>query len=193
MTSSVSDFGRDHGLIHEAVVTGRKAGWTVEEWSQLAHSEERMREIRQYLRGHASIVAVEHIIDLNAQPLVPDSWSVEKHQKGGELTWDAVKASLYLSKEQQNGKHIEGYQLRQELKKKPVYNANLLDYLLAHQHLIPDEWIGKAVFFWGTIYRVLGGNLCVRCFDWSGDGCNWSRRWLDRDWSNGHPAAVFSS
>lgn len=35
-----SEFGRDHGLIHEAVVMGRKVGAGREFWKALAHSEE---------------------------------------------------------------------------------------------------------------------------------------------------------
>jgi len=34
-----NEFGSDHGLIHEAVVTGRKVGAGQEFWSALAHSD----------------------------------------------------------------------------------------------------------------------------------------------------------
>ena len=33
------DFGKDHGLIHEAVVTGRKVGAGQDFWAKLAHDE----------------------------------------------------------------------------------------------------------------------------------------------------------
>lgn len=32
--------------------------------------------------------------------------------------------------------------------------ADVLDYLLEHPEKIPEEWKGKLVFFWGTIYRT---------------------------------------
>jgi len=38
-------------------------------------------------------------------------------------------------------------------------NANVLDYLLAHPELIPEDWKNKYVFFWGTIYRYSSGGL----------------------------------
>ena len=195
MTSSVSDFGRDHGLIHEAVITGRKAGWTADEWSLLAHSEERMREVRQYLRGHASITAIEHVIDSDANPFVPDGWSIEVHQKGGAFKWDkeSQKDALHLDEGQKNGKWIEGNKLRKELANQPVLNTNVLDYLFDHPHLIPEEWKRKVVFFWGTIYRYRDGDLYVRCLHWHGGRWHWFFYWLGSDWGDGRPAAVSAS
>jgi len=73
-----------------------------------------------------------------------------------------------------------------------VYNANLLDYLLAHPELIPDSWKGKAVFFWGKIYRVSSGRLYVRYLFFHGHGerWSWSYHWLDYDFDSDSPAAV---
>lgn len=193
MTSSASDFGRDHGLIHEAVITGRKAGWSADEWAKLAHSEDTMRQFRQVLLGYASIQVVDHLIDCDASPFVPDGLIVEEHQKGGAFKWDASQVQLYLDSGQKNGKWIEGNKLRKALAQKPVLNANVLDYLLKNPHLIPEEWKGKYIFFWGTIYRGSDGSLIVRYVCWRDDGWGWSSRWLDRDWDGRHPAAVPAS
>jgi hypothetical protein len=38
-TSAGEEFGKDHGLVHEALVTGRKVGAGREFWSLLAHNE----------------------------------------------------------------------------------------------------------------------------------------------------------
>lgn len=43
--SASSEFGKEHGLIHEAVVTGRKVGAGKEFWATLAHSEEVFRKV----------------------------------------------------------------------------------------------------------------------------------------------------
>jgi hypothetical protein len=118
---------------------------------------------------------------------------VEEHWKGGQFRWDASKVALYLSKKQKDGKQLEGNKLREELRGKPVYNANLLDFLLKHPHLIPEEWKGKYVFFWGTVYRFSDGFLCVRYLCWSGDGWYWSGRWLGGGWLDLNPAAVPAS
>lgn len=135
----------------------------------------------------------EHVIDLDANPFIPNDWAVEEHKQGGQFAWDPAKVALYLSKEQQGVKCIMGNNLREEMKSKPVYNANLLDHLLAHQHLIPEEWKGKFVFFWGTIYRDRSGDLRVRCLLWNGDRWYWHASWLFSDWSGSNPAAVPAS
>jgi hypothetical protein len=166
-------------------------GWTPAEVKQLS-SGGLLADFRRVLLGHAVITVPEHLIDLDADPFTPNGWKVEEHQKGGQFKWDASKVALYLSKKQQHGV-IEGNKLREELKGKPVYNANLLDYLLKNPHLIPEKWKGKYVFFWGTVYRDSGGSLCVRDLFWGGGGWSWSGRWLDRGWFDDDPAAVPAS
>ncbi len=144
----------------------------------------------------------KHIIDLDADPFKPDdwlvegdpfepdAWSVEEHKKGGQFQWNAVKVELYLVGVQKGGKVISGNKLRKALAKKPVFNANLLDYLLANPHLIPEEWKGKLVFFWGTVYRDWNGRLCVRFLHCDGD---WGFYWLDNGWDDNYPAVVDAS
>lgn len=68
-----------------------------------------------------------------------------------------------------------------------------MDFYLANPHLIPEEWKGKAVFFWGTIYRDADGHLCVRYLYWRGGGWDWGYRWLDYVWDGDGPAAVPAS
>lgn len=145
------------------------------------------------LNGTAKVVIeiVKHIIDLNAAPYIPKNWKVESHKKGGQLEWTLEKVQLYLSAEQQGEKYIEGNNLRKDLEAQPIYNANLLDYLLAHPELIPEEWKGKCIFFWGTIYRISGGGLYVRylcCL--GGESWYWSYGWLGSDFGSHDPAAV---
>lgn len=125
-------------------------------------SGDNLAKVRRVRLGHSEIVTPEHIIDCDADPFVPEGWSVAEHRNGGAFKWNATNVSLHLDEGQRDGRWIEGNKLRKELANKPVLNANVLDYLLAHPHLIPEEWKGKAVFFWGTIYCDRGGGLCVR-------------------------------
>ena len=92
-----------------------------------------------------------------------------------------------------SGKSIKGEQLQTELANEPVLNANVLDYLLAHPTLIPDEWKDKYIFFWGTVYRHSLGGLCVRylCFS-DGEWRSHSYR-LGSVWYGPDPAAVRAS
>src|SRR5690242_11564114 len=107
MTSSAFDeFGRDHGLIHEAIITGRKVGWGRKEWSRLAHDQAAMHSIREYLRGYAVISRTKRKIDLDAPPFLPrvgHSWSVEQHKKGGQFEWNAANIALHLDDKQKVG------------------------------------------------------------------------------------------
>lgn len=137
----------------------------------------------------------EHLIDCDANPSIPDGWSVEEHRKAGMVKWDTTKqtSALYLSKLQKKGKYSVGNDLRKELANKPVLNACVLDYLLKNPHLIPEEWKGKAVFFWGTIYRVPIGSLCVRYLYWCGDRWDSNFRWLVNYFSSSYPAALLAS
>jgi len=164
-------------------------------WNKLGGEE----GVARFLAGNAEVVVKNHVIDCDKQPYLPDGWEVAGHTRGGQLVWDASKVQLYLSDNQQNGKSIEGNKLRKELANKPVLNANVLDYLLANPHLIPEEWKAdgngntRYIFFWGSIYRRSNGDLCVRCLYWGGDGWRWSRYWLGRGWRGRDPAALVAS
>ncbi len=121
----------------------------------------------------------KHIVDLDADPFIPDFallralgykrsvWSVHQHCRGGKFVWDPRQVALYRSVNQQHPKTVPGRQPRRELKDQSVFNANLLDFLLAHKRLIPPDWKNKLVCFWGTLYREAGGRVLVRCLCWS--------------------------
>lgn len=136
------------------------------------------------------------MVDLGADPYLPNGWSVDEHRKGkvaklerkgDDLYLDGKKIEFWLSREQKHGV-ITGTTLRAKLKDKPVLNANVLDYLLKNPHLIPNSWQGKWVFFWGTIYCDSDGDLCVRCLCWG-----WDYSWLGSGFGSGSLAAVSAS
>lgn len=178
-------------LMSEVIITAAKAGWEPKDFSYLAQQEEVMKLVLGVLRGTHEIKGIEHVIDGDAAPMIPNGWSVEEHQKGGVMKFDSSKTELYLSKKQKSGT-IGGHKLREELKGKKVLNANVLDYLLANPKAIPEEWKGKAVFFWGTIYCDSGGNLYVRFLYWDGRQWRWGSHWLDSGFY-GRPALLLAS
>ncbi len=174
------------GAVNQLADALENAGFTADDLTKLKQFGD-LKGIKNILAGIAEIKYPEHLIDLDADPFIPSGFSVEKHDKGGLWKWDLKKISLYLSKKQKKS-HEVGNDLRKVLAKMPVLNANVLDYLLAHPELIPEEWKGKAIFFWGTIYRNSGGNLYVRYLDWGGSEWGWDYVWLDgqlRLWSPG--------
>jgi hypothetical protein len=142
--------------------------------------------------GLATITSSKKVIDCDAPPFIPNGWSIDKHQKGGQMEWDASKVSTYFDDAQKTG-GIEGHKLRRKLANQKVLNANVLDFLLENQHLIPEEWKSKAVFFWGTIYRLCDVYLCVRYLYWDGGKWRWLVRWLGKDWNAVTTAVVSTS
>ena len=165
------------------------AGFTPDEVTKLRNFPQ-LKDLKSVINGQAQITIAKHVIDMDANPCVPDNWKVESHKKGGQLEWTSEKVKLYLSLEQQGEKCVEGNKLRKELEAQPVCNANLLDYLLAYPELIPESWKGKAICFWGTIYRSSDGDLCVRCLYFRGESWRWRCSWLDDGCNSFNPAAV---
>jgi len=133
----------------------------------------------------------QNLIDCDSAPFIPKGWLLEEHRRNGFFEFDPAKISLYLSRKQKIGS-IGGHDLRKDLSDKPVMNANVLDYLLAHPEIIPEEWKNKYIFFWGTIYRYSDGSLYVRCLDWVGSGWGWHYVWLDLGFNSDGPAALAS-
>ena len=105
----------------------------------------------------------QHIIDGDASPKDAEGWAVQEHRPCGLITWDPSKIQLYLDPWQDSHKEvITGHELYSRLATMPILNANILDYLLENQHLIPDEWKKDKdkrilnILFWGTIYYAKG-------------------------------------
>jgi hypothetical protein len=159
--------------------------------------------VRDVLLGHAEIRLVSHVINYDAIPFVPDGYKVRPEDQlsgavRGQLVWDPAKVQLFLSDRQKVGT-ISGHELRKELTDKPVLNANVLDYLLAHTGSIPEEWKQdeqgrtRYIFFWGTIYRDSDGDPCVRSLYWCDGRWQWGWYWLEFVWGVQNPAALLAS
>jgi hypothetical protein len=128
------------------------------------------------------------VINLEADPFVPNGWAVEEHKMGGLFDFGKSKIELFRTKKQQCG-YVVGYNLREELAREPVLNANVLDYVIEHPEFIPEDWKGKYVFFWGTVYICSLGRQCVRYLHWSNNRWSWHYRLLSTDWDNFRLAA----
>lgn len=151
-----------------------------------------LSQVRLLLTGEAKVEIVKHIINLDSDPFVTNGWTVQEHTKGGQFEWNPAKVKFYLSESQARGNSIDGNKLRKEHKSLPVFNANLLDHLLRNPNFIPEEWKGKVVCFWGTIYRNSVGSLCVRGLYWDGFEWRWDYGWLGSDFNSVSPAAILA-
>ncbi len=196
MNTMTSDLAKNLGLAHKVFRQGELVGITPSQWNALAENPTLFDALHDVMLGRAEIKPIEHVIDCDKDPFVPSSWGkVEEHQKGGQLKWNVAQVQFWLAEGQQNDKMIEGNKLRKELVGKLVLNANVLDYLLANPHLIPEEWKGKSIGFWGTIYRNTFDDLCIRCLYWNGTRVRWDWYYhcLDNDWYYLNTAALRAS
>ena len=187
---SANELMLDVSQAHELKLAFRRNGWTNADIKALSEGNF-LADVLKLMKGQLEIKPIEHLIDCDVNPFIPNGWSVEDHKKGGMFKFNPEKISLYLSKKQKKG-IIGGYDLRKELADKSVMNANVLDYLLAHPEFIPEEWKGKYIFFWGTIYRNSYGSLFVRYLYWNGSKWCWFYYWLDCDFHSVNPAALAS-
>jgi len=189
---SIGELGRKVCLAAEA------QGYSPDLLNALAENPTLLSQMLKVQLGYAEVKLIKHVIDLDVDPFVPDGWKVEEHQRDGIFQWDPKRVSLYLSPNQRKSKSIEGNKLRKELDSALVLNANVLDYLIAHPALIPEEWKMDEknrprynfIFFWGTIYRDSDGLLCVRYLYWLDGKWQSGFRWLDSGWKVDDPAAL---
>ncbi len=175
--SSNNDLILDVGQAAELKLAFRRNGWNNAEIKTLSEGDI-LADVLKVIKGQAEIKIIEHLIDCDSAPFITNGWSVEDHKKGGMFKLNPEKISLYLPKKQKKG-GIKGNDLRKKLANQSTLNANVLDYLLTHPELIPEEWKSKYIFFWGTIYRYSDGDLFVRCLHWLGSEWLWGGHWLD--------------
>jgi len=185
----VSGMGLATSIITDLCAKVREAGGTDEDIHRLS-TPEGQKTLADMAKLAVTARADDLLVDLDADPFCPDGWKVVSHQKGGKRKFDRNAIGLYLADGQKNGGRMVGTDLRDALAGQPVENANLLDWYLANPDQIPEEWKGKFVVFWGTIYRLADGKLFVRCLYWSGGRWLWDCRWLVSDFDSDDPAAV---
>lgn len=136
----------------------------------------------------------KYIIDTDAPPKIPYSgWTVESHKGAGKIEWNPEKFQLYLSDKQRKQKYVKGFDLQKELESQTPMNANVLDFLLEHPELIPENWKRKYVTFFGTVYRNSDDSLYVRYWCWGGGALQSDYGWLVNDWSDQYPALSLAS
>jgi hypothetical protein len=128
-----------------------------------------------------------YVIDCEPDPFVP-RWCtrVEEHNHVEPFKFSLINLPLSVYSAPFD-KPITGDALRRKFAPLRLPNANILDYLLAHPTLIPDDWSDKKVFFWGTIYRDWLGLRVVRYLfrlhgSWTWKSMRVGRRREPKDW-----------
>ena len=148
------------------------------------------------VRGYGKVELLKIIIDLSAPAMLPKewrekNWEVIEHIAGPtDFEWDPEKVKPWLSIQQEGDKRIEGNTLLKEIRKRgPTFNANMLDWCLAHPNLVPEDW--QMMFLWDTLYlNRPSGDQCVRYLCLDSRGPRWGYRWLNEYWYLRNPAAA---
>ena len=158
-------------------------------WNKLGGEE----GVKRFLSGLTEVVPMERIINCNEDPFLMSHWKVAKHDHLGKLVWDASKVKLEYSSHKE-GEGVSGNTLYGELSGKVLLNANVLEFLLENEHLIPDEWRRLKVYFWGTLYCLKDepSETFVLYLCTVGEGwCRGTKR-LTETWESSWPTAVLN-
>jgi len=99
-----------------------------------------------------------------------------------------------LSTDQQDGGLIDGMKLYKKLANKPVLKTNVLNYLLDHPELIPEECMDKYIYFWGTIFRDPEDNLYVCCMLYNDSTGSYGFDYvnINNTWNDNEPAILYN-
>lgn len=99
------------------------------------------------------------VIDGDAPPTLHSrDWNIAEHRKMGQVVWSPGKFRVEQLSHQRTGDLVTVAQVLQIMSSKNLVNANVLDFLLAHPCLIPDEWAtdeighGRTIYFLGTVF-----------------------------------------
>lgn len=122
----------------------------------------------------------QHVIDTDQDPLLPYSFlTLEKHDRRGKISIDPTKITLAG----ENDKGTVEDVLKKYEKRNPA-NGNILDYLLQHPELVPEEWNNYYLFFPGTLYRGREGYWRVPYARWASSAWLRCAYWLRNTWDS---------
>lgn len=177
-------------IVEDLLESLNNADFTVNDLKKLTISKN-LQDIKDVLNDKAEILKMD-LVDLDADPFIPPGWSLKEHKRGGLLKYNSKKIIPFLTKGQKENTCVFGYNLKTELKDESIIllNANLLDYLLLHPELIPEEFKKYFLFFWGTIYRNEVNKPCIRHLAWSAGEWYGDYMLLSSNYYNASPAAV---
>jgi len=171
-TTEAEVFGKDLGLVHEAVVTGRAVGADRAFWKRLAHNRALFQKV----------VAVVNEKPQFARDMTNEGWELVE-DVGFEPPVTSVADLQLVSFLEQGEEYVNGTVMRQRATQR---NANLgqqhAEWLLEHQKDIPETWRNHYLVFPGTVWCTREGALLVPCFLWAGAQWCLGFHWLEFDW-----------
>lgn len=143
--------------------------------------------VQKFLAGQIEIVVSKHRIECGVLPSIPQGFGIIEHRIAAPIEWNIETVHLHLHHDHET--ILSVYNKRRST----VLNAAVLDYLLAHQAIIPEFWKRDGyIYFWGTIYQQNStpGSMFVKQLHWRSEGFGGQGKWIssldrvdERQWS----------
>lgn len=152
--------------------------WDVVERFSGKNRELWLERMRKFLRGGYDM-SNEHVVDCDVMPEILFRKDKDEHRKMGKMLLEKRNGKLYANGREvirhllENQQERKGYKSYQEMSQKTVLNLCILDYLLKHPELIPEEWKKGETYFLGTIFRDSNGFRSVAYLTWYGSTWGW--------------------
>jgi len=138
------------------------AGWTSNDMIKLTQCK-KLKELRAFVNGFAKLEMIDHLIDCDVLPKRKEitAYKIKKHKKMVMILYNPEEVSLF-----QFGDSMRISEAIKLYAKKPFMNADVLEYLLEHQELIPEDWKDKRIFFLNSVYVDYFKREVVRYMVW---------------------------
>lgn len=197
-SSDPREFGKDLGLVHELVVTGREAGWKREDYAKLVHDKALMKRFLLILRSHGKIVA-DHVIETDLLPPVDVGHRITCHEGYGPIEFHSI-SSFYRVLNLGNSRAQTGHEMQNRIFRKikaegirahKLANATFLRYLIENQKLIKEARLYHGCCFFGTVFADPSEREYVEMIDGFEGRYTISKFYLDSFWSEGHTSIEF--
>ncbi|MCX6721559.1 MAG: hypothetical protein NT026_03110 [Candidatus Staskawiczbacteria bacterium] len=164
----MSEFGKDLGLVHEAVVTGRDVGADKEFWAALAHNKELFGKVVAFVAS--ALKAVFNLVAKIDRDIT--GWTCVEPAEAEEGEFEP-----FLQEFLQKGEsHVSG----EEMVKRAEIKTGLhhAEAMLRNQEKIPAEW-QKFYLVFTEVWRGPDGSRRVWCLGWGGGRWGLDGYWLD--------------
>ncbi|MDP3882936.1 MAG: hypothetical protein Q8Q48_02685 [Candidatus Staskawiczbacteria bacterium] len=171
-----TQFGEDYGLVHEAIVTGRKVGAGKEFWAGIAHNEALFAKVVALVAGALRVVftlIAEIERDMTGWECLA-STEAEPGEFEPELQEFLQKGECYTSGEEM---------IRRATEKEVFSGLRHAEAMLRNQEKIPVEW-RKFVLVFPEVWQYPYSNRRVWYLFWDGERWYLSCHWLSNDFSS---------
>lgn len=176
---SDTDLGKLMRMVHEII---KRDGISFNEALEVIQKiilENKSRDHLKVIHRTHHIVRIKYIIDGDADAHFPtdppNGLKIHLHQKHGKLNWHHDVISYDHDEPRSRTMNFKyGNEVLAKFEEKTLPNANAVAFYLKHPWLIPEEWKGQIIYFFGTIYIDSDGKLYAWCLKWHPDKNVWS-------------------